>query len=475
MREESTSWRSEYDSWASNVMSAEHESSRARAISVAASNLVYNEHGNERRWSKERCTCCGDKCTGNAMVLILSIGLFSTITAIQFVAAWIVGSKALMADCASMLIDALSYCGNLLAECLKKSSFAPCLELIFSGSSIVLLVALTLLVVVQVIQGLLQATVWLAIEDADPAETCVWTCPAGFNASGVPKSNPASGCTQTCLTPQPWNKMVMPVVVLGFALLGILFDGIDLAAFALCHGKDRADTGDDDADAYAFEARSSGLSASHNPAVVDVFAASRSAAAQHAKKSKGKSAALNMLTALLHVGADLMRSTTTFIESIVMMVKNVAVCGTILGCDKTQVFATLVDSIAALVVSAIILVAVIGPVFAWIKQFCTIACRLCRGVPLAGPGAADVESEDLFGGGGVDGYRPPSLADDDAAHRSGRTSTGVSLDFGYDPTGILGAGASSVGAGAAGPEHARVSSFNTLRQTDERLSGMDLL
>ena len=301
--------REEYESWSSSVMSAEHESSRARAISVAASNLVYNEYGNERQWSKDRCACCGDKCTGNVMVLILSIALFSTITVIQFIAAWIVGSKALMADCASMLIDALSYCGNLLAECMKKSSAAPCLELVFSGSSIALLVALTVLIIVQVIQGFLQVTVWLEIEDADPAETCFWTCPASYNGSSVPESDPASGCTQTCLTPQPWNKKLMPVVVLGFALLGILFDGIDLAAFALCHGKkDRDDADDDDADTYAFEARSSGLSALHTSAAVDVFAASRSAAAKHANKSQKKSAALNMLTALLHVGADLMVS-----------------------------------------------------------------------------------------------------------------------------------------------------------------------
>ena len=153
-------WNSEYDTWNSATRSGEHESSRARSISTVASQMVFTEEGVERRCTKTICggkARCGERCTGNVVVLILSIVLFTTITSIQFIAALTVGSKALMADCASMLIDALSYCGNLLAECMKRSKWAQPLELVVSGVSIVMLVSLTLLVVVQVSRSVCRA------------------------------------------------------------------------------------------------------------------------------------------------------------------------------------------------------------------------------------------------------------------------------------------------------------------------------
>ena len=158
----------------------------------------------------------------------------------------------------------------------------------------------------------------------------------------------------------------------------------------------------------------------------------------------------------------------------------------ILGCDKTQVFADLIDSIAALVVSAIILVAVVGPVFEWVKQFCVLSCRLCRGEPLGGGGVSksgDPYDELHFPDSNT--YHPP-----DILSRSGRTSTGVSLDFStvaglgvyaesYDESGaplggVVGGGAAGANADAEA-QHARGLSFNTRGQTAERISGLDLL
>ena len=48
--------------------------------------------------------------------LIVSIVLFLTITCAQYFAAIIGNSGALKADCVSMLVDAISYMGNLMGE-----------------------------------------------------------------------------------------------------------------------------------------------------------------------------------------------------------------------------------------------------------------------------------------------------------------------------------------------------------------------
>ena len=59
---------------------------------------------------------------GNAKVLLISIALFGTITTIQFFFALASHSDALLVDCASMLVDTLTYVGNLYSECRQKST-----------------------------------------------------------------------------------------------------------------------------------------------------------------------------------------------------------------------------------------------------------------------------------------------------------------------------------------------------------------
>ena len=60
--------------------------------------------------------CFGGVLTPNAKILLISMGFFSTITTAQVFAAEIANSSALMADCVSMGVDALSYGFNLISE-----------------------------------------------------------------------------------------------------------------------------------------------------------------------------------------------------------------------------------------------------------------------------------------------------------------------------------------------------------------------
>lgn len=60
--------------------------------------------------------CCGGVLTPNAKVLLVAMALFGIITALQVFAALASNSAALMADCVSMGIDALSYGANAISE-----------------------------------------------------------------------------------------------------------------------------------------------------------------------------------------------------------------------------------------------------------------------------------------------------------------------------------------------------------------------
>eukprot|EP01052_Picozoa_sp_SAG31_P055129 SAG31_NODE_15049_length_773_cov_1.120178_1_plen_121_part_10 len=62
-------------------------------------------------------TCCfGGLLTPNTKILLVAMGLFSAITTAQVFAAIHSHSNALMADCVSMGVDALSYGVNAFSE-----------------------------------------------------------------------------------------------------------------------------------------------------------------------------------------------------------------------------------------------------------------------------------------------------------------------------------------------------------------------
>lgn len=78
---------------------------------------------------------------GRAKALFVTVMLFFAITVIQFFAALISHSTALLVDCASMLVDTMTYAINLWAECAGESDERY--SLFSSGLSLFVLYAIT--------------------------------------------------------------------------------------------------------------------------------------------------------------------------------------------------------------------------------------------------------------------------------------------------------------------------------------------
>merc|ERR1712032_470413 len=168
---------------------------------------------------------------GNVKVLALTAFLFGLITAVQWgFGAW-VNSRALIADCKNMLIDALTYFLNMWTELAppklraKLRLAVPCISL----------------TVLAVLNG-------LTLQDAVDYFT---------GASDDDSNTKVSHTT-------------MSIVVLSFGLCGMLFDLISIYAFW--------------------------------------------------RNKKQGALPVNMLAAFMHVGADLVRSTTTTIEGVLVMI-----------------------------------------------------------------------------------------------------------------------------------------------------------
>ena len=224
--------------------------------------------------------CCGRAVTGNAKSLIIMLVLFTTIAGAQYVAAVIANSLSLQADCISMLVDALSYVGNLMAECTKNSATKARLELGMSCLSIALLVVFN--------------TYYFF--DA------IWH--ASDKGLGMVVVNQTTGADEIN---GGETTFVNGGVVLVFALVGLLFDAVSLVSFKLFSGKEAAlDPGISGSDSFASSAASS---ASPAPA-------SGKASASTLSSNPGR---VNMLSALGHVTSDLLRSTTTLVESIILL------------------------------------------------------------------------------------------------------------------------------------------------------------
>lgn len=81
----------------------------------------------------------------NSRVLIVAIVLFALITTAQFAAALAANSNALLVDCASMLVDTMSYIFNLITECSASENEKRTMRrgLISSFLSIVVLCGIT--------------------------------------------------------------------------------------------------------------------------------------------------------------------------------------------------------------------------------------------------------------------------------------------------------------------------------------------
>jgi len=102
--------------------------------------------------------------TDNIKILSVCAFLFQLITAVQFFYALAAGSNSLMSDCISMEIDVITYLGNIYAEIKRQAGELTDLDkakisLITSGLSIAILFAVTIWILHDVIETLLDTPI----------------------------------------------------------------------------------------------------------------------------------------------------------------------------------------------------------------------------------------------------------------------------------------------------------------------------
>ena len=147
---------------------------------------------------------CGCFWSRNAKTFFVSLVMTSTITSAQVAGALIANSTALLADCASMAVDAITYAFNLLAECKQEPDERKSRRnaLIASGFSFFALILISIIFLIQGISDL-EAHTW--DDDSD--------------------SNSTSGSSS--------NGDVNPYIVFGFAVGGLVFDLVSLIPYML--------------------------------------------------------------------------------------------------------------------------------------------------------------------------------------------------------------------------------------------------
>ena len=324
--------------------------------------------------------------SGNTKSLLVMFFLFTTITAAQWVAGLMAHSLALQADCASMAVDALSYLGNMVAECRTDQRSRARLELGMSAFSLLLLAWFTLLFMAK------------AVNSVAIAESAIAEGAEGDDAEAVD-----------------------PDIVLGFAMLGILFDVASLVGFRVWSGAPAASPSpSSDADGDGTNVGGSGAATtegegdgeaegdggaprrglwlrrgcvaawrtlrrcccSAGPANINMRAAPaannrrpppRNLLARRAgalrpfcgrpnhpciRLRSGPTAllALRRLSALLHVLSDFARSTTTFIEGVLLV-------------THPELDGAAVDGWSALIVCLLISFGLVGGVGKWVLEF----------------------------------------------------------------------------------------------------------
>lgn len=199
---------------------------------------------------------------GNAKVLLISIALFGTITTIQFFFALASHSDALLVDCASMLVDTLTYVGNLYSECRQKSTaMSPAEKARFSLATSALSLAVLFTITGWGLSDAIGTITAENVEDDLDGAVVV--------ASAVPE-------------PVEPRKRNLNSTVRRFGVFGIVFDFCAFYAF----GK------------YGDPAKSAG----GDEKQIDVRASE-----------------MNMWTAISHVGADSVRSLTSIVIGVVAL------------------------------------------------------------------------------------------------------------------------------------------------------------
>jgi len=237
--------------------------------------------------------------TNNVKALFIMMVLFAVISLAQYFAAIAANSQSLKADVVSMAVDALSYLGNILGESSDIPAQRVVLQLVFSAVSIVLLLYFNTQILKESIE---------IMED--------------HKAGGDEDGEEDAG--------------VEGSIVIAFAFLGLLFDAICLYAY------------------YHYAK----LDAEEEFKLMKEAAVANGVGEELGEDAKIKKPQVNMLTALLHVSADLLRSTCTFIEGIVLLAGGLTASG--------QEF---VDAICGIIIGASLYAASAYALYEWVVEF----------------------------------------------------------------------------------------------------------
>lgn len=219
-----------------------------------------------------------------------------------------------------MLVDALSYIGNLFAECTPRPRSKKRLELIMSGVSFALLLYFTTDFIIECWGNIYHKDCLCGADDpfsADPADD---------------KDCHLDQDTEKTCEPE---EEVNAYIVMGFALGGLLFDILSLYAYKYFS----SDKGDEHAH-------------HHHPG-------DKPLSHHHGEEHAGHN--VNMLSALMHVFSDLLRSTTTFVESLVLL-------------NYPNISGEVVDGWCGLVVCILIALGAVYSLAVWIMEvysYCT--------------------------------------------------------------------------------------------------------
>jgi len=235
--------------------------------------------------------------TNNVKALAIMMFMFAAISLGQYFAAIAANSQSLKADVVSMAMDAVSYFGNILGESSDVPTQRIVLQLFFSILSLVLLNYFNTTILIESI-----AIVKASQEEKDDGEE-------GEGVEGK--------------------------IVIAFAGLGLVFDAICLYAY------------------YYYAKEDSDIEYREMMRIAEAEGKNLDEAKAQISKPE-----INMLTALLHVSADLLRSTVTFIEGILLLIGFLD--------DSQQEF---VDAICGIIIGASIYLASIYALYEWVISF----------------------------------------------------------------------------------------------------------
>jgi len=261
-----------------------------------AVNIISQALGDENEEAELKHFLCVPL-TNNVKALFIMMVMFAAISLGQYFAAIAANSQSLKSDVVSMAMDAVSYFGNILGESSDVPSQRIVLQLFFSIFSLVLLNYFNTIILIESI-NIVKASQEEAVD--------------GEEGEGVEGK-----------------------IVIAFAGLGLVFDAICLYAYYY-YAKEDAD--------------------------IEYREMMRIAEAEgmdlEEAKSKVSKPEINMLTALLHVSADLLRSTVTFIEGILLLMGFLS--------PSEQEF---LDSVIACIIGASIYLASIYALYEWVTSF----------------------------------------------------------------------------------------------------------